>query len=418
MPPGSLSVDKTGPRASVSGPVAVYIRSRRCPASPTLEQIGTLRDTERPLPSLSPTARPPAQPGSIRRQFLRHSVVTLTALIALLVIGVAGYRLLEDASFVDALYMTVISITTVGFGEIPRPFSPAGRLFTIAMIIGGVTVAAYALGSAAQYVQSGEWQANIAERRRKYMLENLRNHIIVCGYGRVGKGVVHELTAENVPFVVIEVDAATVQRVLETGQLALHGNAADERLLKAAGIDRARGMVVCADSDAENVYIVLTARGLRADLSIVARASYDESESKLMRAGADRVIQPFSIAGRRMVTMLMRPDVADFIDVVSSASGLELFVEQVHIAPTSPLVGKTLVQAELSSTLGVSVLACHMPEGELIMRPESTTVLSAGTELVVLGTREQLQALMKLSGHDLARAVLEPVEDIGPQPSP
>ena len=248
------------------------------------------------------------------------------------------------------------------------------------------------------------------------MLENLQDHIIVCGYGRVGKGVVHELNAENLPFVIIEVDSAIVMRVLETGQLALHGNAADERLLQAAGIDRARGLVVCADSDAENVYIVLTARGMRSDLSIVARASFDESESKLLRAGADRVIRPFSIAGRRMVTMLMRPEVADFIDVVSSAGGLELFVEQVEIAPTSVLVGQTLIEAELASTLGVSVLACHMPDGQLIMRPDSATVLEAGAKLVVLGTREQLQGLMRLSGHDLAMGDLEPVEDMYPRP--
>lgn len=380
------------------------------------EQIGAQRDMDRPSPPPPSSDQLPSPSGSIRRRFLRHSLITLAALTGLLVVGVAGYSLLEEASFVDALYMTVISMTTVGFGEIPHPFSPAGRLFTIGMIAAGVSIAAYALGSAAQYVQSGEWQTRLAERRRKRMLEQLQNHIIVCGYGRVGKGVVHELSAENLPFVIIEVDPAIVARSQEAGQLALHGNAADERLLQAAGIDRARGMVVCANSDAENVYIVLTARGLRSDLTIVARASFEESESKLLRAGADRVIQPFSIAGRRMVTMLMRPDVADFIDVVSSASGLELFVEQVHIAPTSALVGQTLAEAELGSTLGVSVLACHLPNGQLMMRPDLETVLRPHTELVVLGTSDQLQALMRLSGHDAARAVLEPIEDVPPPP--
>ena len=159
---------------------------------------------------------------------MRHSLAALAALAVLLVIGVVGYRRLEEASCVDALYMTVVSI------------------------------AAYALGGPAQYVLSGDWQTHLAKRRRRYMLENLRDHIIACGFGRVGKGVVHELNAEKLPFVIIEVDPAVVARVREAGKLALHGNAADERLLESAGIDRARGLVVCADSDAENVYIVLT----------------------------------------------------------------------------------------------------------------------------------------------------------------
>lgn len=350
-----------------------------------------------------------------RRLLLRRFSITLTALCVLVVAGVAGYRWLEDASVVDALYMTVISITTVGFGEVPHPFSPGGRLFTIALIVAGVSVAAYALSSAAQYVVSAEWQAQLAERRRRHMLENLRDHIIVCGYGRVGTGVVHELLAERLSFVVIELDPAPVARLREMGHLALQGNAADEMLLRQAGIERARGIVVAANSDAENVYITLTARGLRPDINIVARASYEESEPKLLRAGANRVIMPFGIAGRRMVTMLVRPDVADFIDVVSSAGGLELFVEQVHVSPRSALAGQTLGDADLAGRLGVSVLAARPPGGKLTMQPGPDTMLAPMTELVVLGTKDQLVQLVQLSGHS-SSDVAEPIEDLPPLP--
>ncbi len=343
-----------------------------------------------------PSDRLPDLPPMPRKRFPRRFVITLIALIALLIIGITGYRWLEGLDFVDALYMTVTTVTTVGFGEV-KSFSPAGRLFTVGLIVGGASIAAYALSSAAQYVLSGEWQTHLQERRRRSVLEHLINHVIVCGYGRVGKGVVHELTTERIPFVVIDSDLAIVTHLRALGHLAIHGNAADEHLLKLAGIDRARGMVVCASSDAENVYIVLTARELRSDLMIVARASYEDSEAKLLRAGANHVMQPFGIAGRRMVTMLVRPEVADFLDVVSTTSELELLVEQIEVAPASLLAGKTLAESELGTRLGVSVLACRLPNCGLNLRPGADMMLEPHTKLVVLGTRDQLQKLLQLA---------------------
>src|SRR5512145_1778305 len=214
----------------------------------------------------SASPAPPNRTQRARRRISRRFTITLVTLIGLLIVGVSGYHLLEGMNFVDALYMTITTITTVGFGEV-QPLSPIGRLFTIGLIIGGVSIAAYALGSAAQFVVSGDWQTYLQERRRRQMLEQLNSHIIVCGYGRVGKSVVHQLCAEKLQLVVIEAEVERVQHLRELGHLALHGNAADEELLIAAGIDRARGLVACAGTDAENVYIVLTARGLRPDLS-------------------------------------------------------------------------------------------------------------------------------------------------------
>ncbi len=341
----------------------------------------------------SPSSRAPSDRNRrARRRISRRFSLTFITLMGLLVVGVSGYHLLEGMSFIDSLYMTITTITTVGFGEV-QPLSPLGRLFTIGLIIGGVSIAAYALGSAAQFVVSGEWQTYLHERRRRYMLEQLNGHIIVCGYGRVGKSVVHQLCAEKLQFVVIENEAERVVHLRELGHLALLGNAANEELLKAAGINQARGLVACAGSDAENVYIVLTARGLRPDLNIVARANYEESEAKLVRAGASRVMLPSNIAGRRMVTMLVRPEVADYLDVISHASDLELLVEQISIAETSSLANKTLAEAELGSRWGITILACASL-GRMNLQPSAETRIEPGTRLIVLGTRDQLRELM------------------------
>lgn len=310
-------------------------------------------------------------------------------MIALLVIGIAGYRLLEDLDLVDALYMTIITISTVGFGEV-KPLSHAGRIFTVGLIVGGGSVAAYTLSGVAEFLLSGEWHEHWKEQRRQKMLEQLSDHVIICGYGRVGRHVAHEMEAEGLTFIVIDPDVNKVDHLRSTGRMALVGNAANEEHLKQAGIERARGIVVAASSDAENVYIVLTARSLRQDLFIIVRANYEESESKLLRAGSNRVILPYRMTGRRMVTMLVRPDVADFLDEVAHAGGLELILEQIRLLPASSLVGQTLAQAQIRNRLGVTILACKMPDEKLDTNPGTNTLLQANSQIIVLGTREQL----------------------------
>ena len=334
---------------------------------------------------------PAARHGTFRR-FL----FTVIALIVLLAIGAAGFRWLEGMSTVDAFYMAVITLSTVGFGEI-KPLSSAGRIFTVGLIVAGGGLAAYTLSSVAEFALSGEWRTHWERRRRLRMMAQLSNHVIICGYGRVGRHVVHGLKAERLPFVVIDLNHDKVERIRAAGDLALPGNAAIETHLKEAGIDRARGLVAAASSDAENVFIVLTARSLRRDLLIVARANHEDSEPKLLRAGADRVILPYSITGRRMVATLIRPAVADFLDEVAHTGGLEFFLEQVQLQPASPLVGQTLAQAQLPDRLGITVLAYQPPDGRLNPRPGADTILQANARIVVLGTLEQLQALNKLA---------------------
>jgi len=320
----------------------------------------------------------------------------VAALLGLVGIGVAGFHWLEGFSPVDSLYMTVITISTVGFGEV-HPLSPLGRLFTIGLILGGVGIVAYTLTAGMEYLVSGEWRSQWIERRERQMLDTLSGHIIVCGFGRVGRFVAQDLKAEEVPFVILEKDPERVEQTRRFGYLVLQGNAANENLLEQAGIRRARGLVAAVDSDAENVYIALTARGLNPGLYIIARANFEESEPKLLRAGADRVLLPYRISGKRMVTMLLRPEVADFLDEVSFAGGMELLLEQVTLEKESALEGLTLAEARSALKADITVLAYKEPGSTKNLRPGPDTKLTGGMQILALGTRDDLRRLMQMA---------------------
>jgi len=229
------------------------------------------------------------------------------------------------------------------------------------------------------------------------MLSELTNHVIVCGFGRVGRHVADELAAEHVPFIIVDTDEDRVAHAQKRGYLAITGNAANETLLQKVRIDRARAMVAAVDSDAENVFITLTARSLNKGIYIVARANYEESEPKLISAGANRTMMPYLISGKRIVTTLIRPSVADFLDEVVHAGGLELFLEEVRIETGSELAGKTISEAQIRDQLGITILACRTQEGKFDTRIGPHTTLQPGGLLIVLGTREQLNEMMKLA---------------------
>ena len=335
--------------------------------------------------------------STTRPRISQRLLPALIALVAVLIVGTGGFALLEQMDWLDALYMTVITISTVGFGEI-KTFLPEGRLFTIGLIISAALITFYAASVITNWIASGEWREQLKRERERRMLEQLKDHTIVCGYGRVGRHVVHTLLQEKMPFVVIDPSAEAIAHLSDLGHMALQGNAADESILKQAGIERAQAIVVAVNSDAENVFIVLTARGMRPDLKIIARANYETSESKLVRAGADHVISPYRIAGRRMVTTLIRPAVADFLDEVAHVGSEELLIEQVLIAPNSSLVGKTLAQAQLTERIGVTLLACKMPNATSRTTPNADMILQANMQILALGSPEQLQTLLKMAG--------------------
>ncbi len=340
---------------------------------------------------------------AVRHPF-HHFLGALSVLLLLVVLGTLGYWTIERMSLLDALYMTVITLSTVGFGEV-QPLSPHGRLFTIGLIAGGGALAAYAAGTAIEYLSSGEWRDFLEARRESRMLRGMTGHYLVCGFGRVGRHVTQELIEQGLRVVVIDTDSAALSRLKSLEISTIVGTASDEGVLTAAGILQAKGLVACASSDAENLLIVLTARLMNPRLQIVARAIDESSERKLQKAGADRVVLPYQLAAFRMTTCLIRPAVADFLWEVAHVGGIELFLEQIPLREGSCLVGQTLAQAQLRNRFNVTIVGCRLPDGSLSVRPTAETVLDAGKELIALGTHAELQAFARLaSGEDRGAA--------------
>lgn len=323
---------------------------------------------------------------SLTRRLLRAGVILASVIAS----GVIGYRLIEGWSLFDALYMTVITITTVGYGEV-HPLSIGGRVFTIFLIMGGIGGAFYALFGIVQYVVEGQFGITLGRRRMKTRIADLTNHFILCGYGRVGEETAHALAEEKVPFLVIDNRPDCITRLEQAGYIYIHGDATSDEVLKEAGIERARALVAALGSDADNTYITLSARGLGPTLFIVARASDKETETKLKRAGADRVISPNTIGGRRMAMLALRPGVVDFLDIVTSPRWPQIEMEDVTVLEQSSLNGQTVKDIRQCSK--AIVIAIKKKSGELLPTPPDDEKIMAGDNLIIMGAREQLASL-------------------------
>lgn len=316
--------------------------------------------------------------------------VLLVALV--LVAGTIGYMVVEGWSAWDALYMTVTTVTTVGFREV-HPLSWRGQAFTVVLIIGGVSTVLYTLSLLAAGLVEGRVGRRFEQRRRERMIDALTNHFILCGAGRIGLIIADEFRRQQVPFVVIDRDPDAVQEVIARGDLAVEADASREDILQRLGIDRARGLIAALGTDAENVYAILTARGLRGDLFIVARADSDDAGRKLLRAGADRFISPYQIGATQMAQTALRPAVVDFVQLATSSENLELAMEQVKIAPESALGGRSIVEANLRQQFGVIVVGIQRRDGRMEFNPEPDTIMHAGDHLIVIGRSGQLKDL-------------------------
>jgi voltage-gated potassium channel len=321
---------------------------------------------------------------------LRRLLWGICILVAIIAIGVTGYTIIERWVFIDALYMTIITITTVGFAEV-HPLSLAGKIFSIFIIIGGVGSALYILTATVQSILEGQLGITMGRRRMKAKIAKLKGHFILCGYGRVGQEIARTFSEEGAPFVVIENNEERLAQAEGDGYPCLLADATSDEVLKQAGIERARGLVAALGSDADNTYIALSARGLRPDLFIEARSGSQEAEAKLKMAGADRVISPHLIGGHRMAMLALRPAVVDFIDTVTYRPGRELQLENVDVAGGSPLVGQTM--KHIREQDGITVLAMRKQSGKLLANPPGEEIIMDGDRLIVIGTKQRLAAL-------------------------
>jgi len=318
--------------------------------------------------------------------------ISLFFLSGLLLIGTGGYMLIEKWSLIDSIYMTVITVSTVGFKEV-FDLSPAGRLFTVALIIFGVSFIAYAAGSIVQFMVEGQLRSILGRKKLEKQIAKLKNHYIICGYGRIGTHICRELESKPVPFVVVENEPHKADRLNREGILYVEGDATvDETLIK-AGIRSAKGLVTAVTSDTANVYITLTARGLNPDLFILARASEESSETKLKRAGATKVISPYVMGAARMAQAILRPSVVDFIEIATAGKNYELQLEESRVTADSALVGKTLVTSGIRRDLGIIIVGIKKDAGQMLFNPAPDTMIESGDVLITLGEPEAIENL-------------------------
>lgn len=312
---------------------------------------------------------------------------------ALIVVGTIGYMLLEGWNIGDSIYMTIITLGSVGYSEV-QPLTGVGRVFTSGLILLGVGSIAVSFTLLVEAVFSAEVRHDIWERRMQKRLEKLEGHVIVCGYGRVGRNAIEVVRNEGKRNIVVIDKGHAAHDVDADYFLVVEGDATEDAVLKRAGIARAWGLIVATGSDSVNLFVVLSGRSLNPSLTIVARSSSEENEAKMQRAGADRVISPYDIGGKRMAHSLLRPHLTEFLDVLTTKGGVEMFLEEIDVADAVVLPGKTLGEVNLRQRTGVSVLAVLRAHG--VVTPDSDFRFSAEDKLIVIGTREQLNSLERL----------------------
>ena len=310
------------------------------------------------------------------------------------VIGTLGYMLLEQWGFLDALYMTVITVGTVGFSEV-HALDARGRVFTIFLIIAGVAALAFAFGQLVEFILEGHLTNILEVRRMEKRLDELSAHTIVAGLGRVGGVAARALAEEGASFVVVDSSAEAADAAVEAGWIVVRGDATEEDTLLHAGIARAGAVVTALSGDAENLFVTVSARALNPAVFIVARCEHESTEAKLLKAGANRVITPNVIGGRRMASMVLHPTVADYLDLVSGAQGVEFRLQEVELAPESCFVGQSLGEARIRETTGAQVVAILNPDGTVDANPTAATRLATGQRLVVLGSLDQVAVLLE-----------------------
>ncbi len=326
---------------------------------------------------------------------LRTRIVQVFLLITFMIaFGTAGYMVIEGWNFLDSLYMTVTTLTTVGYREVHQP-SSRGMVFTIILIVSGVGTVLYALTIGARVIIEGELREIFGRKKLEKMLRELSGHYIICGYGRMGKIIAKELREEKVKFVVIEKNPEALDG--EQGTLTVKGDATRDEVLIETGIHRARGLISVLPTDAENLFVVLSARVLNPNLLIVARAIEDGSERKLLRAGATKVVSPYHIGGLRMAHTVLKPTVVDFLEFATRSGNLELQMQEIQIQEGSKLIGQTLEECGIGRDLGVIVVAIKQQTGDTRFNPTFRSTVGTGDTLIALGERSKLKFVEEMA---------------------
>jgi voltage-gated potassium channel len=330
------------------------------------------------------------------RRTRSHLTRGAVALVFVVFSGVLWYRLMEGWSWLDATYMAVITLSTVGFSEI-NPLSSQGRLFTILLIMMGVAVIAYMLNTLTEAVVQGHLQTGFRLRSKRKFMESLQGHYIICGFGRTGRQVAMEFAAESIPFVVVDSADDAIHLAHQQGYITYQGDATQDQVLTQVGLDRARCLVAALPSDAENLYIVLSAKSLSPDIRTIARASTEEAMLKLQRGGADVVVSPYITGGKRMAAAALRPQVVNFLDGILTGAERTVYVEEFVLEPEScPVMGYTLAEAQLGRQSGALILAIRRAEGNLMVGPSADTRLYPGDMVITMGNADQLRLLSQI----------------------
>lgn len=331
---------------------------------------------------------------------IRQFRLALLALVALVVLGTLGYQILERWSLLDSLYMTVITLGTVGFSDHPSshcaPLDPAGKLFTMALIVFGVGIVFWAGASLVEAVIGEQiWHA-LQRKKMAKQISTMRDHYIICGFGRMGQQIAKDLDREHVPYVVIERNPEQMPKLIALETPFVEGNASDDKTLTAAGIERAKGLITVAPSDEDNVFITLSARALNPRLFIVARSILEGNEDKLKMAGADRVMSPYVMGGKRMATAVLRPNVLDFLELAMHADDESIGIEELTVGPSCDLAGRKLAEIGIRKATGGAVVAIRKASGKMIANPPDDEVVREGDVLIVLGLPSQLANAEKM----------------------
>ena len=325
----------------------------------------------------------------------RRLLLLASSIAATLTIGTVGFTVIDHYPVFDAFYMTLTTMTTVGYAEI-LPLSRAGRIFNSFLIFFGVTTIFIAIGVMTQTIVELELGETIGKRRNKCMIDKLRDHYIVCGFGRVGRGAAAELKRAGVPFVVVDIRPERAEQAIADGLLAVAADSTRDEVLRQVGIERARGLVAALASDADNLFVLLSAKGINPAIFVAARAAEESAEAKMRRAGADTVFAPYSITGHRLAQSMLRPHVVQFIDFTTKDIGMDVSLEQVRVSETSQAVSRTIHELQLGREIGVIVMAIRKASGTMLFNPPANTPVSAGDYLIVMGQQQNLRALENL----------------------